>query len=60
MRAILIVLLISLAGCDVYRDSPEQQAEDYKTCVAAGMRAFLTGLGEIMCAPKQEVAGHEQ
>lgn len=53
MRAILIALLISLAGCDVYRNSPEQQAEDYKTCIDAGMSAYLTVVGEIKCIPKQ-------
>lgn len=58
MRAILIALLISLAGC--YRNSPEQQVEDYKTCTDASMNAFLTVVGEIKCEPKQEAASHEQ
>lgn len=49
MKRILIViaLMMALTGC--YRNSPEDQVKDFKTCVDGGMRAYMTTWGEIQC-----------
>lgn len=49
--AALAAALLALAGCDDYRNSPEQQVKDYKLCTDSGMDAYLNGLGEIGCSP---------
>ena len=49
--AALAAVLAMLAGCDTYRDTPEQQVEDFATCKAGGMTAYLNAVGEITCYP---------
>ena len=47
--AVVFIAAALLSGC--YRDSPEDQAKDFKVCTDAGMRPYRTGFGEIKCDP---------
>jgi hypothetical protein len=51
MKAIVIVSILLLAGCDTSRNTPKQQVEDFATCKAGGMTAYLNAVGEITCYP---------
>ena len=48
-RVVLFAAAALLVGCDVYRDDPAQQVEDYQTCIEAGMDTYQTIYGEIRC-----------
>ncbi len=52
--AALAAVLVLMSGCSDYRNSPDQQVEDYKKCVAAGMTAVTNVVGEISCFPKRD------
>lgn len=47
------LILLSISACSDYRNSPDQQVEDYKKCVEAGMTAVTNVVGEISCFPKR-------
>ena len=53
MKSCVLFLALLLAGCDVYdyRTKPEQQVEDYSTCLSGKMKAYQTQYGEIKCQP---------
>lgn len=53
--AALAAALLVLGGCDIHRNSPAEQVEDYNTCKAAGMRPYRTVMGEIKCDPYLEL-----
>lgn len=48
-RVALFAVAALLAGCDLYRDDPAEQVEDYQTCKEAGMATYQTLYGEIRC-----------
>lgn len=55
MKIVFIVLvLLSMAGCDPIRHRPEQQVKDMEVCRKANMKAFLNGFNEVLCAPKED------
>jgi len=59
MRGILFfpILAILVCGCEARQDrnTPTQQAEDYKICTDAGMRPYQNMVAEIMCTvPRSE------
>jgi uncharacterized protein YcfL len=54
--AILILASLILAGCGApidYRNSPQQQVADFKTCKAGGMSPYMNIYAEIMCSPTE-------
>ncbi len=48
---LMIVAAVFLSACEPARNTPDQQAEDFKVCASAGMSTYQTGYGEIKCAP---------
>ena len=56
MKSTLIaMILVSLAGCDLPRNKPEDTAKDFAICQAAGMGAGKNTYGEIRCLPPTQV-----
>lgn len=55
-KILLIVSSVTLlfACSNEYRNSVQQQAEDMEVCRKAGMKAYLNGLGEVKCSPKED------
>ena len=52
---IVIPVAIILTACDnPYRNKVIQQAEDMEMCRKASMKAYVNGLGEIKCSPKDK------
>ena len=54
---IVIPIATILTGCDNrlhWRNTPQQQAEDMEMCRKANMKAYVNGLGEIQCSPKDK------
>ena len=50
-------IAIILTACDNrlhWRNTPQQQAEDMEMCRKASMKAYVNGLGEIKCSPKDK------
>ena len=56
MKPLLILATaLLLQGCDLPRNSPTQQAEDYAICQKAGMDSYLSSISEIKCKPVSKV-----
>jgi hypothetical protein len=57
MPRIILVIAIAVvcSGCDIkpYRNTPALQVEDYATCKAGGMVAYLNSVSEVRCAPPE-------
>ena len=54
-KVLLIASTVLLFACsNEYRDSVQQQAEDMEVCRKANMKAYLNGVGEIRCSPKND------
>ena len=52
---IVIPVAIFLTACDNHhRAKVTQQAEDMEMCRKASMNAYVNGLGEIKCSPKDK------
>ena len=48
-------IAIFLTACDNHhRNKVIQQAEDMEICRKASMKAYINGLGEIKCSPKDK------
>lgn len=56
MSKILVIASTALlfACSNEYRNSVQQQAEDMEVCRKANMSAYLNGVGEVKCSPKED------
>ena len=54
-KILVMVSSTFLFACsNEYRNSVQQQAEDMEVCRKANMKAYLNGVSEVKCSPKDE------
>ena len=54
-KIIFVMVMASIAGCDLPRTDPKEAAEDFAICQKAGMNATIHSSGEIRCIPPLQV-----